>query len=138
MKFHSAFALCGVIAALSLQPAHADDWDDAQAAFSDYDNATGLALLERAAHQGDVRAMHAWGLALLHGRRLFPNMPTGNPRRAAEWFDRAALLCARTPASQVEQADSRCPMLAPVLLTRPRLTPAAQGSALCSVELDAR
>jgi hypothetical protein len=76
-----------------LQPASASTWDDAQDAFLHHADAAGLRLLARAAGEGDARAMQAWGLALLHGPRLFPGLLQADAKRAAAWFDRLAGHC---------------------------------------------
>jgi rhodanese-related sulfurtransferase len=78
-----------VVAAAVPATARADDWADAQAAFDEYDDRRGLALLERAALGGDARAQLAWGLALRHGKRLFAGL-AADPAAAKLWLDRAA------------------------------------------------
>ena len=135
MKFLAPLALCGLAAALCLQPARAGDWEDAQAAFADYDDATGLRLLERAAHQGDLRAMQGWGLALLHGRRVFPSLMHSDVEQAAVWFDKVALRCAQSQAGQIESPCQKSPA---VQLTKRCLAQAAHGTAQCPVELAVR
>ena len=98
---------CRAVAALLLalacaQPACASTWDDAQDAFAQHADAAGLQLLARAAAEGDARAMQAWGLALLHGPRLFPGLLQADARRAAEWFDRLAGHCGADRPGAVE------------------------------------
>lgn len=85
----AAAALSIVWSAALPATARADDWADAQAAFGEYDDRRGLALLERAALAGDARAQLAWGLALRHGEKLFPSLKA-DPAAAKVWLDRAA------------------------------------------------
>lgn len=66
----------------------AGDWADAQAAFAEYDDRRGLALLERAALACDARAQLAWGLALRYGDKLFPGL-AADPAAARIWLERA-------------------------------------------------
>jgi TPR repeat protein len=90
MKFLPSLVVCCFAAASCLNPVQAGDWEDAQAAFSEYDDANGLRLLERAAHQGDLRAMQAWGMALLHGPKLFATLNKADPKQAVRWLDQVA------------------------------------------------
>ena len=78
--------------------AHAGTWGDAQSAFADYNDAAGLKLLQQAAQEGDARAVQAWGLALLHGPRLFPGLLQADRSAAAVWFEKLAQHCAAAPA----------------------------------------
>lgn len=84
--------------------AAASTWDDAQDAFANYNNTSGLKLLEQAAEEGDLRAMQAWGLALLHGQRLFPTLLKAQPSQAADWFDRVTRHCADAGTRTTEAA----------------------------------
>ena len=103
--------LLGVACAVA---ARAGTWDDAQAAFSDFDDGVGLRLLERAAQEGDARAMLAWGLALKHRQRLFPGWLQADAGQAGPWFDKLARHCA---LQQARPGEGGC---WPVTLSRPR------------------
>jgi hypothetical protein len=85
-------------------PSAASTWDDAQDAFANYNDTSGLKLLEQAAEEGDLRAMQAWGLALLHGQRLFPTLLKAQPSQAAVWFDRVSRHCADAGTRATEAA----------------------------------
>lgn len=93
--------------------ARADTWDEAQAAFADLDDGRGLQRLAQAAQEGDVRAMHAWALALMHGPRLFPGRLQADAGQAARWFDALARHCVRQRAQAgggaAGEADPACP-----------------------------
>ena len=97
-----AAAAALLLALACLQPASADTWDEAQDAFLQHADAAGLRLLARAAGEGDARAMQAWGLALLHGPRLFPGLLQADARGAVEWFDRLAGHCSAPRLGPVE------------------------------------
>ncbi len=85
----AAAAVAWVLGFATCTGARAGDWADAQAAFYEYDDQRGLALLERAALAGDARAQLAWGLALRHGAKLFAGLDA-DPIAAKIWLDRAA------------------------------------------------
>jgi hypothetical protein len=74
-------------------PGHAGTWDRAQAAFSEYDDLTGLKLLQQAAEEGDVRAVQAWTLSLLHRQRLFPRLVKADNRQVLAWLEGVAEHC---------------------------------------------
>ena len=98
---------------IGLPAAQAGTWEDAQAAFADLDDGLGLQRLAQAAQEGDVRAMHAWALALRHGPQLFPERLRADPALAAHWFDQLARRCGhlRAPAdgSAPDTANPACP-----------------------------
>ncbi len=66
-------------------PAHANDWDQAQAAFAELDDRAAVGHLQRAAAAGDSRAQLALALALRHGDRLFPGVVQTDLAAAARW-----------------------------------------------------
>ena len=82
---HWALACLLAQAAWLALPAHADDWDRAQAAFADLDDRAAVGHLQRAATAGDSRAQLALALALRHGDRLFPGVVQTDLAAAARW-----------------------------------------------------
>ena len=103
--------------------AQAGTWDDAQAAFAEFDDGVGLQLLERAAQEGDARAMHAWSLALKHGQRLFPGWLHADAGQAGPWFDKPARHCA---LPQARPGEGACGPVTP-LRSRPPFPSPAQA-----------
>lgn len=98
------WALIGLLAqaAALAFPAQADNWDQAQAAFSDLDDRAAMAHLRRAAEAGDARAQRALALALQHGDRLFPGV-LKTDLAAAERWRRAVGTSLWLPASGVPE-----------------------------------
>lgn len=82
---------------------YAGTWDSAQEAFRAYDDSRGLRLLEQAAEEGDVRAVQAWTLSLLHGQRLFPRLVKADDRQILAWLEGVAERCGRLA---IETTDS--------------------------------
>lgn len=82
---HWAAACLLAHAAWLTLPAHADDWDQAQAAFAELDDRAAFGHLQRAATAGDPRAQLALALALSHGDRLFPGVVQTDLAAAARW-----------------------------------------------------
>ena len=96
------FALLGLLwPALCLAlPAQADDWDQAQAAFTELNDRSAFEHLKRAAAAGDARAQLALALALRQGEKLFAGAVQTDRAAARRWqlaLGQPALL----PASQV-------------------------------------
>lgn len=91
MKRNTMRSLAMALAlALAAGTTLADDWEEAQEAFAQYDDRRALEALRSGAQAGDARAQQAWGLALHHGERLFPGLLRADPQAARRWLTAAA------------------------------------------------
>ena len=106
---NTAFAATLALSVAAMASARAGTWDDAQRAFADYNDPAGLALLQQAAQEGDARAMQAWGLALLHGPKLFPGRLQADTAQARIWLDKLAQHCVVAAAPVAAPVESACP-----------------------------
>jgi TPR repeat protein len=129
-----AATLVGLLVLFLVSSVRAGTWDEAQQAFAEYNDAAGLRLLHQAADEGDVRAMQAWGLALLHGPRLFPGLLKSDPARAGTWFDKVAQHCG---ALGEQHAEGLCPARSALSLAKRCAAGAAHSLRSCPTVLKA-
>ncbi|MBL8345989.1 MAG: hypothetical protein JNN03_11145 [Rubrivivax sp.] len=106
MKANSVLACAVVLASLAGAgtAARADAWDDAQAAFSEFDDRRAFVHLRRAAEEGDARARVALGLALRFGERLYPGALKADAKESAHWLATAVPDANPLPQSMVPPA----------------------------------
>ena len=108
VSLHSrASCIAGVAMLISLivpLPGHASTWDEAQTAFRAQEDARALELLEKAAEEGDLRALQPWTLILVRGEKLFAAFPKKSDDQVRDWFRKLGARCKQTDRTAPEIA----------------------------------